>query len=56
MIELSEKHAQTLAAFLDSFDLALTGAWRAVEAMVRDEFGIDDPEGALAEIREALAA
>jgi hypothetical protein len=55
MIKLSENHIQTLVAFLDSFDMALTGAWPAVDAMMRDEFGIDDPEGAMAEIREALA-
>jgi hypothetical protein len=56
MIKLTEEQAQTLAAFLDSFDLAQTGAWPAVEAMMRDEFGINDPEGSMAAIREVLAA
>jgi hypothetical protein len=56
MIKLTDEQVQTLVAFLDSFDLALTGAWSAVEAMMRDNFDIEDPESALAAVREALSA
>lgn len=54
MKELTEQQAETLIAFLDSFDLALTGVWPAVEKHMRDSYGIEDPESALEDARNAL--
>lgn len=53
---LTEDQANVLIAFLDSFDLKLTGAWSQVEEGMRQDFGIEDPEIALAEVREALSS
>ena len=53
-IILDEEEAATLIAFLDSFDLALTGAWAAVSDMMRDTYGIEDPEAAMENARAAL--
>lgn len=55
MTKLTEQQAAVLAAFLDAFDLHITGAWATIEAAMRDEYGIDDPEAALADAREALS-
>lgn len=51
---LTDEQAMTLVAFLESFDLHTTGAWVAIEQAMRDEWGIDDPEAALNDAREAL--
>lgn len=51
---LTDEQAAALAAFLDAFDIALTGAWAPVEAAMRDDFGISDPEDALEDARRAL--
>lgn len=53
---LDEENAATIRAFLDSFDLALTGAWPAVEQMMRESYGIEDPEAAIENLRAALDA
>lgn len=53
-IILDQEEAATLIAFLDSFDLALTGAWAPVSDMMRDSYGIEDPEAAIENARAAL--
>jgi hypothetical protein len=55
MKTLTDDQAYTLASFLDAFDLHLTGAWPAVRDGMADEFGIEDPEAALEDAREALS-
>ena len=55
MKTLTSEQASALVAFLDAFDLTTTGAWAGIESCMRDDFGIDDPEAALAEAREALS-
>jgi hypothetical protein len=51
---INREQAQALIAFLDSFDLHITGAWATIEQAMRDEFGIDDPESAIESARSAL--
>lgn len=53
MKELSKKQATALLAFLDGFD-RLTGAWPTIEGVMREEWGLDDPEAALEDARSAL--
>ncbi len=54
MIKLTREQAEALKAFLDAFDLHTTGIWSTIEeAMV--EMGIDDPETALEDARNALS-
>lgn len=55
MVTLTRQQAEALKAFLDAFDLHTTGAWAPIEAAMREEFGIDDPEDALEDARQALA-
>lgn len=55
-IILTGEQVYTLIAFLDSFDLHTTGAWRAVAAGMTDDFAIPDPEAALDDLRAALQA
>ena len=52
---LTAEQAAALIAFLDAFDLTATGVWAGIESCMRDDFGIEDPEAALAEAREALS-
>lgn len=54
MITLTNKQAAVLDAFLESFDLRVTGAWSAIEAGMIEDFGIEDPEADLEEARAAL--
>ncbi|MFE3838875.1 hypothetical protein [Pseudogemmobacter sonorensis] len=56
MQTLTQKQVMALLAFLEAFDLTTTGAWAGIESCMRDDFGIDDPEAALAEARDALTA
>lgn len=56
MKTLTDDQAAALLAFLDAFDLHTTGVWCVIEEAMREESGIDDPEAALAEAREALSA
>jgi len=53
---LTDEQATALLAFLDAFDMHTTGVWAVIAESMREEFGIDDPEEALAEAREALSA
>lgn len=55
MKELTREQADALLAFLECFDLYTTGAWRAVEKGMREDFGVEDPEAALDEARSALS-
>ena len=55
MKTLTDEQAATVVAFLDAFDLHTTGVWAVLEEAMREEFGIDDPEAALEEVREALS-
>ena len=52
---LTEEQAQVIVAFLEAFDLTVTGAWPAIEEVMIRDFGIEDPDTALTEAREALA-
>jgi hypothetical protein len=52
-ITLTEKQAEALEAFCEAFDLCTTGQWTTV-AQHMTYAGVDDPEGALEEAREAL--
>lgn len=54
MIELTSEQKQTLVAFLECFDLYVTGQWPSVKAGMINDFGIMDPEGDLEEVRELL--
>lgn len=56
MKTLTREQVAALIAFLDAFDLTTTGAWAGIEAAMRDDFGIEDPEAALQDVREALSA
>jgi hypothetical protein len=56
MKELTPEQVAALIAFLDCFDLYTTGAWAPIEAAMRAEFDIDDPEAALEDVRNALSA
>lgn len=51
---LTEEQASVLEAFCESFDLYTTGMWAQVEEGMRDDWGIEDPEGALDDARRAL--
>lgn len=53
MRTLTEEQATALSAFLDAFDL-VGGFWARVEQVMRDDFGIADPEVALEEVHRAL--
>lgn len=53
MRTLTEEQAAVLNAFLDAFELA-GGFWVRVEQLMRDDFGIADPEAALEDARQAL--
>lgn len=54
MVALSKHHADVLIAFMESFDLRTTGAWAQVEEGMREDFGIEDPEGEIEEIKSFL--
>jgi hypothetical protein len=54
MPNLSVEDAKTLDAFISSFELYITGAWPAIEAGMRNDFGIENPEEALERAKEAL--
>lgn len=53
MKTLNEEEATALLAFLTAFD-ELTGQWPQVEQIMRDEWGIEDPETALEQARQTL--
>lgn len=53
-VALTGEQAYTLLAFLESFDLRTTGAWRAVADGMTEDFAIPDPEAALDDLRDAL--
>ena len=54
MKTLTAEQAAAIYAFMECFDLHTTGAWTAIEAAMRDDFGITDPEEILEEAKEAL--
>lgn len=54
MVTLTDEQANVLFAFCESFDLHTMGAWVGVESGMRDDFGIDDPETALEDAKQAL--
>ncbi len=53
-ITLTDDQAYTLTAFLESFDVHTTGAWRQVAEGMIEDFAIPDPEAALQDARDAL--
>ena len=55
MPRLTNEQAKVLDAFISSFELYVTGAWPAIEKGMRDDFGIDNPEEALEEAKQALS-
>ena len=46
---LTKEEINILIAFMAGFD-SLTGAWREIERVMIEEFGIDQPEEALEEL------
>ena len=56
MATLTREQAWALQAYLTAIELYASGVWGAVEGAMRDEFGIDDPESALADAQQALEA
>lgn len=54
IITLTGDQAYTLIAFLESFDIHTTGAWRQVAEGMTEDFAIPDPEAALQDARDAL--
>jgi len=54
-ITLNTREVATLVAFLDTFDLRLTGVWAQIEAGMREDFCVDDPEAEMEQIREKLS-
>lgn len=54
MVHLAQAQADALLAFLESFDLNVTGAWPAIEKGMREDFGIEEPERMLEQAREVL--
>lgn len=54
MKTLTKEQAQALFAFCECFDLYTTGAWAQVENGMREDFGIEDPEIAIEDAKEAL--
>jgi len=54
MVTLTADQAQAIKAFMECFDLHTTSVWPVLEKAMIDEFGIDDPETILEEVREAL--
>ena len=54
MKALTEDQVTTLEAFLAAFD-ELTGVWPQVERAMREEWGIEDPEAALEDLRNAIS-
>ena len=55
MVILTKEQAEALAAFLDAFDQTVTGAWPDVEEHMRENWGIEDPEAAIEDARQALS-
>lgn len=51
---LTNEQAKALEAFLSGFDMYVTGAWPSIEEYMRDEWGIEDPEDAIEDARQAL--
>lgn len=54
MPRITDENAQAIIAFMDAFDLHITGIWPVIEKAMREEGGIDNPEEALEQAREAL--
>ena len=54
MKTLTNEQAHAIRAFMEAFDLTATGVWSGIEACMRDDFGIEDPEAALEDAKTAL--
>lgn len=54
MIELTKEQAHTLSAFINAFELNVTGVWPTIENAMREDWGIEDPESALEDAAQAL--
>ncbi len=52
---LDDDQIQILIAFKESFELRTTGAWAGVEAGMRDDYGIEDPETELETLFDYLS-
>lgn len=53
---LTEDQANALLSFIQGFEETTTGVWAHVAEWMRENGGIDDPEAALEDAREALQA
>lgn len=51
---LTKEQVEALLAFLDAFDQRVTGAWPGMEEHMKEIWGIEDPESAIEDAREAL--
>jgi hypothetical protein len=56
LITLTPEQAATLLAFLEAFEAVTTGVWAKIEEEMVQSHGIEDPDAALTEAREALSA
>lgn len=55
MKNLTKKQTNTLLAFLECYDLYGPG-WAGIEQGMKNDFGVEDPEGDLEDARNALTS
>lgn len=53
-VTLTAEQVAAAHAFIEAFHLNTTGVWVEVEAAMRDDFGIPNPEAALDDLLTAL--
>ena len=51
---LTKTQAETIFAFFECFDLCTSGVWAQIKKAMCENFGIEDPEAAIEEARQAL--
>ena len=51
---LTDSQAAALDAFMECFDIHVSGAWIRIEEAMQDDFGIENPESAVEEAIRAL--
>lgn len=54
MKTLTDEQAQAILAFHAAFDDCATGVWGLIETVMRDEHGVEDPEGTLEDALSVL--
>lgn len=51
---LNTDQANAVLGFMDAFEQRVTGVWSAIEEHMRENWGIEDPEQALEDVRQTL--